>query len=219
VVERLRRISAMSNNAQMHTAPDFSVSPREFFQEAVTKALEHQKVRTLPQVEIYLVNLLEFHLSTENLFDLVDESGRRSRETLAEMYLKASNAEPRTRMELLKKVGDKALYISGFFGDSLQRKVVDVDYYAGMGGTAYETLSECVREDSTAQMFREFARRFNEFMDVLTHISSHAFVQSEENLLRLYETYARTGSSVAREQLHQKGLIAVPQDALSKKKQ
>lgn len=209
----------MGRNAPTSAASVLSASPRDFFNEAVNEALQHQKVRTLPQVQTYLVDLLEFHLTTENLFDLVDNNGRRSRETLAEMYLKASNAEPRMRVELLKKVGDRALYISGFFGDSLQRKVVDVDYYAGMGGTAYATLSECVRENSSAEMFREFARRFNEFMDVLTRISSHAFVQNEENILRLYENYARTGSSVARERLLERGLIAVPMDGSAKKKQ
>lgn len=209
----------MGRDAPGSAVSVISMSPRDFFVEAVTEALRRQKVRTLPQVESYLVELLEFHLTTENLFDLVDENGRRSRETLAEMYLKANHAEPRMRVELLKKVGDRALYISGFFGDSLQRKVVDVDYYAGMGGTAYATLSSCVREAPTARMFREFAQRFNEFMDVLTHISSHAFARNEENILRLYENYARTGSSAARERLLEKGLIAVPVDGIAKKKQ
>ncbi|MCM2282631.1 MAG: hypothetical protein NDI61_12380 [Bdellovibrionaceae bacterium] len=209
----------MGRDAPSSASSVISISPRAFFLEAVNEALQHRKVKTLPQVRTYLVDLLEFHLTTENLFDVVDDSGRRSRETLAEMYLRASLAEPRMRMELLKKVGDKALYVSGFFGDSLQRKVVDVDYYAGMGGTAYATLSECVREAPAAQMFREFAKRFNEFMDVLTHISSHAFVQNEENILRLYENYARTGSDVARERLLEKGLIAVPMEGAAKKKQ
>lgn len=209
----------MGRNARTAASSVLSANPREFFFEAVNEALQHQKVKTLPQVRNYLVDLLEFHLTTENLFDLVDGSGRRSRETLAEMYLKASQAEPRARVELLKKVGDKALYISGFFGDSLQRKVVDVDYYVDMGGSAYGTLSECVRENAAAEMFREFARRFNEFMDVLTRISATAFVQNEENILRLYETYAKTGSSVARERLLEKGLIAVPMDGAAKKKQ
>jgi len=200
-------------------APNFALSPRDFFQEAVSEALSHRKVRTLPQAQKYLVDLLEFHLITENLFDVVDESGRRTRETLAEMYLRAGQADARTRIELLKKVGDKALYISGFFGDSLQRKVVDIDYYADMGGTAYAALSDCVRDDAGALVFREFASRFVEFMDVLSHISSTAFVQQEENILRLFENYARTGSEHARERLLDHGLIAVPLDEFSKKKQ
>lgn len=96
---------------------ELSLSPKAFFDQAVTEALAHRKVRTLPQTQAYLVQLLEFHMTTENLFDQTNSSGKKSRDTLAEIYLKAANAEPRTRNELLKKVGDTALYISGFFGD------------------------------------------------------------------------------------------------------
>ncbi len=199
--------------------PDFSLTSSEFFNEAVNSACDSRNVKADPLVKTYLVHLLQFYIATENLFDEVDSSGRRQRETLAEMFLKAARAEPRTRIELLKKVGDSSLYISGFFGDSLQRKVVDVDYYAGMGGTAYATLAECVREDSATQVYKEFADRFTVFVDVLTHISTHALVKSEENILRLYETYARTGSDYAREKLLEKGLIAVPMDPKTRKGQ
>ncbi len=202
-----------------HAVPDLSLTSVEFFNEAVDNACNQRKVKTDPLVKSYLVHLLQFYITTENLFDEIDSSGRRQRETLAEMFLKASRAEPRTRIGLLKKVGDSSLYISGFFADSLQRKVVDVDYYAGMGCTAYATLAECVREDSATQVYKEFAGRFSVFVDVLTHISTHALVKTEENILRLYETYSRTGSDYAREKLLEKGLIAVPRDPANRKRQ
>ena len=205
--------------SQTLLAPELTASPREFFQQAVTEALANRKVVTLPTVHSYLVHLLEHHMITENLFDQVSANGKRSRDTLAEIYLKSTQAEPRARVELLRKVGDTALYISGFFGDSLQRKVVDVDYYADMGGAAYATLADYVKEAPAQQMFNEFASRFFEFVDVLTYISSNALSQNEENIMRLYETYAQTGSDLARERLLEKGLIAVPLDTISKKKQ
>jgi hypothetical protein len=211
----------MGDKARNQTllAPELTASPREFFQQAVNEALEQRKVVTLPTVHSYLVHILEHHMVTENLFDQVNSNGKRTRDTLAEIYLKSTNAEPRARMELLRKVGDTALYISGFFGDSLQRKVVDVDYYADMGGAAYATLADCVREAPAQQMYSEFANRFFEFVDVLTYISSNSLAQPEENIMRLYETYAQTGSDLARERLLEKGLIAVPLDTISKKKQ
>lgn len=199
--------------------PDLSLSSHEFFDAAVSEACEKRNVKTVPVVKSYLVNLLQFYMTTENLFDEVDESGRRQRDTLAEMYLRASNSEPRTRIELLKKIGDRSLYISGFFGDSLQRKVVDVDYYAGMGGSAYATLADCVRENGTARVYKEFAARFIEFVEVLTHISVGAFAHTEQNILRLYENYARTGSDLARERLLEKGLIAIPITDYGRKRQ
>ncbi len=195
------------------------LSSREAFDQIVTDAFERRKLKTFPHVKTYLVGLLETYIPTENLFDDFDSSGRRVRETLAETFLRAQNADLITRIELLKKLAERSLYISGFFGDSLQRKLIDVDYYAGMGSTAYNALSDCVREDTSARVYREVGQRFYEFVDVLTDISNQAQISDENNILRLYEVYARTGSDYARERLISKGLIAVPRTNLPFKKQ
>jgi Mor family transcriptional regulator len=197
----------------------FLVSTKDFFSEIVSDAFERRRLKTFPQVKGYLVGLLEFYVPASNLFDECDSSGRRVQETLAETLLKAQSSEPMVRIELLKKLGDRSLYISGFFGDSLQRKLVDIDYYADMGGMAYGSLAETVREDTLSKVYREFSFRFLEFAEVLTYISSRAKLHNEENIMRLYETYARTGSDLAREKLIEKGLIAVPQADLKFKKQ
>ena len=194
------------------------VSSRDFFDEIVSDALEKRRLKTYPMVKGYLVDLLQFYVPTENLFDDRDSSGRRVRETLAETLLKSQSAEPAVRIELLKKLGDRSLYISGFFGDSLQRKLVDVDYYADMGCMAYGALAGSVREDTLAKVYGEFARRFLDFVEILTYISSRASLHNEENIMRLYETYAKTGSDLAREKLIEKGLIAVPVENLTNKK-
>lgn len=195
------------------------LSPREFFVEVVDDALKVRNVKTVPLAHSYLVNLLEHYVSAENLFDEPDSSGRKSRETLAEIFFKAANSDHNQKIELLKKLGDRSLYISGFFADSLQRKVVDIDYYRDMGCSAYSTLAGSIREDSLSVVFKEFANKFLEFVDVLNHISAQAHVQSENNILRLYETFAKTGSELAREKLLEKGLIAVPLNTISSKKQ
>lgn len=209
----------MGRDDRTESGTSLFVSSRDFFQEIVTDAFERRQVKTFPMVRGYLVDLLEFYVPTSNLFDEQDASGKKTRETLAETFLKAQNAEPLTRIELLKKLGDRSLYISGFFADSLQRKLVDVDYYADMGCAAYASLADCVYEDTLAKVYQEFARRFLEFAEVLTYISSRARVTDEENIMRLYETYAKTGSDTAREKLLEKGLIAVPIQNLSTKKQ
>ena len=86
-----------------------------------------------------------------------------------------------------------------------------------MGGSAYATLADCVREDAMANVYRELAERFLEFADVLTFISSRAHVQNEENILRLYESYEMTGSALARERLLERGLPAAPRRGSLKK--
>lgn len=197
-------------------AASLLVSTRDYFQEIVTDAFDRRKIVTLAPVRGYIVDLLEFYVPAANLFDEVDGSGRRTRETLAETYLRSQGAEPMVRIELLKKLGDRSLYISGFFADSLQRKLIDVDYYADMGGMAYSALAGTVKEDTMSKVYSEFSRRFLEFADVLSYIATKAHLQNEENLMRLYELYAKTGSEVARQKLIEKGLVPTDQVPIKK---
>lgn len=186
----------------------FVISPKDFFSEVVREAFDQRKVSTFPMARDYLVGVLQFFIDSNNLFPQSSESEVARPQTLAEMFLMANSSEsPSVRMDLLKRLGDSALYISGFFGDSLSKKIVDVDYYADMGGMAYSALASSSREDMVRSVYKEFSGRFLEFADVLTHISQKVLVQSDENLLRLYDRYLKTGSKVALEHLLEKGIV------------
>lgn len=194
------------------------VDVKSFFRQSLQEALEERKIETYPFVESYLVDILGYYAVTEHLFDIENDSGKKTRETLAEMMLRASSAAPRSRFELLKKLGDSSLYISGFFGDSLQRKVVDVDYYIDMGSTAYISLSSGINEDTYARLYKEIAVRFNEFVDVFTLMSRKTMTTDTDNVFRLMDVYAKTGSALSKEKLIEKGVIAPPVENLKRAK-
>jgi len=173
-------------------------SPQSYFAEVVTAAVEKRKIETTPYVICYLVELLEANMHAKNFaFNT----------TLAEALLRADQAARPARLELLKKLGDVSLYTSGFFGDSLRRKIIDIDYYADIGGAAYASLAAEVNTEAQAHVYKEFSGRFLEYVDLLTYISQNSLVQSNQDLLRLYERYVLTGSELAREQLVEKGLL------------
>jgi len=172
-------------------------SPREFFVAQVEEAVKRVKFEPSSLSRQYLVDLLEHYVFSHNLYP---------HETLAEMYLRAQNSPPPLRRDLLKKLGDRSLYISGFFGDSLNRKIVDIEYYVDMGGVAYHSLSSSAPDEKMSKMFGEFAARFPEFVDVLTFISQESMIQTNGDLLKLYDRYIATGSRLAGEQLVEKGL-------------
>lgn len=182
-------------------------SPREFFVDQVEQALERLKFQPHPLSRHYLVELLQHYMFASNLFPIEDETGRLRRDTLAEMYLKALNSPGTVRIDLLKKLGDSSLYISGFFGDSLSRKIVDIDYYVDMGGVAYNALSTQSPDEQWAQVYAEFSRDFAAFVDVLTCISQESRIQSNHDILKLFDRYMATGSRLAEEQLLEKGLL------------
>lgn len=185
------------------------ISSKHFFQEKVETAIQRRGLKTIPQAVSYLVNLLEHYMFTDNLYEKNEENGKLKKQTLAEMYLTAQQVEqaPEKRISLLKKLGDTSLYISGFFSDSLKRKIIDVDYYINMGGTAYGTLAATTSEDLNARVFEEFSEKFVDFMDVLTIISQESAQSSNKDLLRLYERYMLTGSDLAKEELEKQGLL------------
>ncbi len=111
-----------------------------------------------------------------------------------------------TRRDALRSVGDVSLFVAGFFSDSLNRKLVDVDYYVKLGGRAYESLSHFERE-TFAPAFAELAGSFLAFVDVLNDVSERCAVASNANVLRLYEKWLRTGSRRDGQRLVERGIV------------
>lgn len=198
------------------------ISPKDYFGQVLDDAFYARKIKAENNVKGYLIEVLEHHIYAQNLFenDNIDESGNRKPSTLAELYLTAANADNLKKIELLKKLGDKSLYISGFFGDSLQRKIVDLDYYVNMGGSAYDTLSKTVdRRDPLKDVFETISRRFVDFVEALTYISQNSMVSNNQSLLRLYDRYLQTGSTLAKEKLMEMGIVTIPVDQKNPLKQ
>ena len=109
---------------------------RDYFRESIDTAIEHQGVNVDPHAAHYVVNLLTLFSRSEDLYEDHDDSyGIRP---LALMMADAADAPTVADRNLsLQRIGDVALFISGFFADSLAHKMVDIDYYINMGGNAY----------------------------------------------------------------------------------
>jgi hypothetical protein len=111
-------------------------------------------------------------------------------------------------------MGDSALFISGFFADSLADKVADLRYYRALGGMAYERLSRDHEHDRAIgpPVFTELAARFREFADVLAEVSEASRMQTPLSVLKLYERWVRTGSRRAAALLARQGIAPGPLD-------
>lgn len=188
-----------------------TVSPasdvREFFRDMLGTARSRQRLAVAEDTEVYLVNLLVEFLDSKQLFTQ-DADGRVDQEPLAFMLKRAIEAPRDERARQLKRMGDTALYVSGFFSDSLQRKLVDVDYYASMGGRAYGVLGDM--PGPRARVFNELADKFVRIVDLFSDISERAAVTSNAGILRVYERYVRTGSERLRQMLEERGVVPVP---------
>ncbi len=193
----------------MGTAHVHRETPAEYFRSLVESALEHQHVRAGELTSYYLVNLLcgYVRFGASGAPPLDDEP-------LALRLAKALDSGGEEQRAQLRTLGDVSLFVSGFFSDSLRRRVVDVDYYVSMGEYAYASLSKRER-DTFATTFGELADRFPSFVDVLGEVSEQSGLTTNNDLLRLYERWLRTGSRRSGQQLVERGIV--PNASIEKK--
>jgi hypothetical protein len=176
----------------------------EFFHDALTGALRNQRVRARDEVVFYLGHLL----AAFTRYDRADDPLGRP---LALLLAEASNAEAMERLRILRRLGDAALYVAGFFADALNRSLVDVDYYIDMGGAAYDHVADHYGRwpagEAPHALYREMAEQFSALVDVLAEVAEHHSLASNAGILRLYERWLRTDSDRLARKLSAKGVI------------
>lgn len=180
--------------------------PQAFFHELVVEALGRQRIRTRPETEFYLVNLLNQFMSSDHLYTRGGD-GQAREEPLALMLKEAlETPEPSLRSTMLRRLGDVSLYKAGYFQESLLRKFVDLDYYIGLGGGAYQKAASLTSEATHKNVFEELAHKFGHFVEVLAEVSDKTTPKTEKNLLHLYEVWIKTGSERAEKALKDAGI-------------
>lgn len=188
--------------------------PQDYFRELVTEALGKQKLFTQPETEFYLVNLLNQFMTTDRLYARGPEGEARD-EPLA-ILVKEALEQPQAKAQsaLFRHIGDVSLYVAGFFQDSLNRKLVDVDYYIDMGGTAYEQVASRTEEELLKSLYHELAQKFGDFVEVLAEVSDKTSPRTEKDILRMYELWVRTRSERAAKALQEVGIL--PNETIKK---
>ncbi len=184
-------------------------SLQEYFQTSISDALENQNLKAGADTIHYVVNLLTSFARAEQLFERTPD-GMMIR-PLALLYAEAVEGATRDeRGRALRRLGDVALFISGVFSQSLNRCVVDIDYYVSMGGSAYSCLSDTMRGTNRGRamssIYDELASKFVGFVDILGEVSEGSSCNNDTDVLRQYEIWLRTGSTRAADRLRAAGI-------------
>ena len=174
-------------------------SPAEYFKELVETAMEHQQVAVCDLTSFYLVNLLTG-------FVHFDRSATGSKEPLGIRLARALQTGGSRQRNGLREVGDLSLFISGFFADSLNRSLVDIDYYMQLGECAYASLARH-GDPALGDVFDELAGKFSACVDVLGEVSERSALTSNSDVLRLYEKWLRTRSRRSGDLLAERGIV------------
>jgi acid stress-induced BolA-like protein IbaG/YrbA len=191
-------------------------SLKEYFRDALHDALSHQHVAVEGETEHYVVNLLTLFSDADALYerDSRTDSQRTHLKPLAMMLGEALDAPTHeARFRGLQRLGDVSLFIAGFFSAGFARKLVDIDYHISMGGRAYGTLADscpATRGRTMRQVFAELAAKFQPMVDALNEISETSYQHSDQDRLRLYELWVKTGSERSRQLLRKLGVEPAP---------
>jgi hypothetical protein len=179
-----------------------AASVDEFFHEVVTDALSAVDLDASEPAGWYLVGLLG------------DFTRARLTDEPLGLKLAQPGEDPGERVRNLKQVGDTSLYVAGFFAESLNRSLVDVDYYVGLGQEAYARLARQLRaQRSITEVYEELAAKFPKFVDVLGVVRqriSIAELGATPDIGRLYEMWLRTRDEWVEKKLIDAGLLIDP---------
>lgn len=179
-----------------------AASVDEFFHEVVTDALSAVSLDASEPASWYLVGLLGDFTKTR----LTDEP--------LGLKLAQPVADPGERVRNLKQVGDTSLYVAGFFAESLTHSLVDVEYYVGLGQSAYAQLARSLHTApkagrSIGDVYEELAANFPKFVDVLGQVRKRVDF-GVNDVSRLYEMWLRTREAWIEKKLMALGVLVDP---------
>lgn len=186
-------------------------SLRVFFKRCLEKAKQKQKLSLGAFTEHYLVSLLEKASDAETFFTTPNTEVRD--EPLVLVFAKACETPSQTyQIELLKSIGDRALYMTGFFPDYFYHQGFDSSYYMSMGGAAYGMVSSLTEQkhDAPIKIFEELSQKFPHLVEVIAEISESAGMTSDQDLLKIYERWMQSKSQRLFEKLKSHGMFPVP---------
>ncbi len=174
-----------------------ATSVDEFFHEVVTDALSVVDLDASEPASWYLVGLLG------------DMTRARLTDEPHGLKLAQTGADAGERVKTLKEVGDTSLYVAGFFAESLGRSLVDVDYYVGIGQTAYARLARSMGRTSLTEVYDELSQNFPLFVDVLAEVRKRTDFATTD-VTRLHEIWIRTRDEWIEKKLRAIGVLVDP---------
>lgn len=159
----------------------------DHFRDSLRDALDRENLELDDLSRAYLLRLLVRFVERDALHCLDrDEPGTPA---LVWLYEEAQRGSRPERFIRYKRLGDVALFVSGFFNDHVECSPVGTDYYVDMGSAAYHRASKLSTYEHP--VLDELAQKFAPLVEILMHVSGC----STSNLGRLYERLLRNPNS------------------------
>ena len=182
-----------------------------FFEDAFLEAVRSRRAEPTDAARVYLVALLADFARPGTLSS---DALERPVTLLLDEALRLEGTE---RFERLRRLGDTVLYTSGFFGEHLANRGVEMDYVQSVGARAYDSAADMLKKklaaDRTHDLFSELADDFSTFVALLGDVSDDMLARSartDKAMVKVYEKWIQTGSTRLSAALVKRGLMPVP---------
>lgn len=191
--------------------PAFESTLAEFFRKRLQELAPELQPQPADDTLWYIGNLLARFGDSDQLFGY--DRGEVSMRPLALLYKDAREAASQwERCQLLRQLGDLALFVGALFPESYSRRGIRRDYFVGMGGGAYDYLGENAQQNR--HVFEELARRFVRILDLVARVCARQQAFDAADVLDLYQRWRQSRDPRLAEQLHSLG-IALPDTDVS----
>lgn len=167
-----------------------------FFSELVHEALSAERIALRDDSRAYVVQLVS-EFTRRDALHRVEPEGESGTPALFRLYERAMQADPRSRFDAYRYLGDVALVVSGFFAPHVARSNVSVRYYRQMGSGAYQAAAHLDRSGVFAPLLDQLSGAFDRLSEMLCRVAERTTLPTQHDLSALYERWLRAPDSPA----------------------
>lgn len=174
----------------------------DHFHECVDDVIDREGFEITDDTRLYLASLLAERARSDR--------PKAPETTLAELHGRAAHARPGEQAAAYRELGDRALYLLGYFRESLSRRIVGPTYYASMGAAAYHRTDVVLKAwfaDAFGPVFTELAHGFDDCVCIVEGVRKSQAGDHPDPMIRLYQRWVETGSEEVRARLMSRGLL------------
>lgn len=157
-------------------------SLQSFFLDSLTEQ-NKKSLRPVPAEALYYSSeVLNDFVNPAKFFELNDE-GKVRQKILGLKLLEAYQFTVSEQKRMYKDVGESALILCGMFNESVNRKILDINYYHNVGKEAYGRLNSIEREAYNRQEFYDLIADCFATLTTLINRVANIHSKHEERLL------------------------------------
>lgn len=189
----------------------FETTLADYFRDKLEEVSERVATPPQPDTLWYTANMLARFGESDQLFSYDD--GEVNIRPLALLYGDAHEADSHgERCLILRQLGDLALFLGALFPEIFERRGIHKDYLVGMGGGAYDYLSE--NADQHRHIFSELATTFTRMLELVAQVCSRETAFDSTDIVNLYRRWKQTGNPRLAAQLRALGVDTEHPDLL-----